>query len=138
MYRQRLIAICGLAVVVLSAGAGIVFRQTVHQSPEAMVALFLAVIAGTSIATASLFYQRLEQSTESTRSSVKALEASEARFRHLFDISPFPASVTSLKTNRVLAVNQRTSERFGITPAKAVGLPVMDFYVDPARREEMV
>jgi len=138
MSRQRLLAIFGLALVVLSAGVGIVFRQTVHESPEAMLALFLVAIAGSSITTASLFSQRLEQSTESSRSSAKALEASEARFRHLFDISPFPAAVTSLQTNRVLAVNQRTSERFGIPQAKAVGLPVLGFYVDPVRREEMV
>ena len=43
-------------------------------------------------------------------------------FEQLFDISPFPAVVSRLRDQAVIAINQRTSEMFGIPQAEAVGL----------------
>ena len=52
----------------------------------------------------------------------------------LFDLSPFPAVVSRLRDHTVLAINQRTSEVVGISQRDAVGVPVTDYYVDPAER----
>ena len=59
-------------------------------------------------------------------------------FEQLFDISPFPAVVSRLRDQRVLAVNKRTSEMFGIPNAEAVGLITTDYYVNPADRQRLV
>ena len=55
----------------------------------------------------------------------------------LFDVSPFPAVVSRLRDHAVIAINQRTSELFGIAASDAIGLSVMDYYVDPADRLEL-
>lgn len=59
---------------------------------------------------------------------------SESLFAHLFDISPFPAVVSRLGDKGVLAINERTSEMFGIPHAEAVGRFTTDYYVNPADR----
>ena len=46
--------------------------------------------------------------------------ADDGLFFQLFDASPFPAVVTRLSDNRVLAINQRTSSVFGIPQDDAV------------------
>src|SRR6185503_11593254 len=97
--------------------------------------LVIVAITATATVTAVFFYSRFERLTESFRSSEKLLRDSESRFRELFDTSPFPATVTSLKDNRVLAVNQRTADRFGIPQSQAVGLQAPDFYVDTSVRD---
>src|SRR4030095_7963753 len=138
MFRQKTLLLFGVLLAVVSAGTALIYRRTVHESPEVMAVLFLTMIMGTAIAMSGIFYRRLEESSESNRSSARLLQDSEARFRHLFDISPFPAAVTSMKDHRVLAVNERTADRFGIPMEKAVGLDALDFYVDPAQRARMV
>src|SRR5262245_49615876 len=125
MSRQKILGVCGLLLVALSMGAGFVYRDTVLRSALGIPALIVVAIAGTAAVVAS-------------RSSARPLHDSESRFRQLFDISPFPAVVTSLRDNRVLAINQRTSDRFGISQSKAVGAHAPDFYVDPSQRELMV
>jgi PAS domain S-box-containing protein len=119
MSRQKILGVCGLIAVVLSLGVSIVYRDAIS------LALIILTTAGTVAFVAG-------------RSSGKLLRDSESRFRQLFDISPFPAVVTSVRDNRVLAINQRTSDRFGIMESKAVGAHAPDFYVDPSQREFMV
>jgi PAS domain S-box-containing protein len=138
MFRQKTLLVFGVLIAMLSAGTALVYRKTVHEYPEVMFLLFLTTIMGTSIAMSGIFYRRLEESSESNRFSAKRLQDSESRFRHLFDISPFSATVTSIAEHRVLAVNERTADRFGISPAEAVGLHARDFYVDPAQRAMMI
>ena len=55
----------------------------------------------------------------------------------LFDVSPFPAVVSRLRDHTVLAINQRTSEVVGIAQRDAAGVPVTDYYYDPAERLEL-
>jgi PAS domain S-box-containing protein len=59
-------------------------------------------------------------------------------FEQLFDISPFPAVVSRLRDQSVIAINQRTSEMFGTTQAEAVGLITAEYYVNPADRQRLV
>jgi PAS domain S-box-containing protein len=58
-------------------------------------------------------------------------------FEQLFDISPFPAVISRLRDNAVLAINKRNSEMFGISHADAVGLKTSDYYVDISHRERL-
>jgi PAS domain S-box-containing protein len=58
-------------------------------------------------------------------------------FFQLFDASPFPAVVTRLRDHTVLAINQRTSDVFGIPREDAVGRHAPDYYVNPEERRRM-
>jgi PAS domain S-box-containing protein len=63
---------------------------------------------------------------------------SESPYPQLFDASPFPAVVSRVHDNTVLAINSRTSEVIGIPQRDAVGLSVTDFYIDPSERVQLV
>ena len=58
-------------------------------------------------------------------------------FEQLFDISPFPAVVTRLRDNSVIAVNARNTEMFGVTQAEAIGQQTTDYYVNLEHRERL-
>ena len=58
-------------------------------------------------------------------------------FEQLFDISPFPAVVSRLRDNSVIAVNKRNSEMFGISQSEAAGRTTSDFYVNLEHRERL-
>src|SRR5215813_4099850 len=113
MSRQKTLSICGVLIAGLSAGATLIFHEAIHE-PGLVALLILGVVVGTSIVAYGGFFARLHRSAESECSSSKLIEDSDAKFRHLFDISPFPAMVTSLISQKVLAVNERTANRLGI------------------------
>jgi PAS domain S-box-containing protein len=56
-------------------------------------------------------------------------------FEQLFDISPFPAVISRLRDNSVIAINKRNSETFGISQADAVGQTTTNYYADVSHRE---
>ncbi|HEX6164372.1 MAG TPA: PAS domain S-box protein [Vicinamibacterales bacterium] len=58
-------------------------------------------------------------------------------FEQLFDISPFPAVISRLSDNAVIAINRRNAEMFGISHADAVGLKTTDYYADISHRERL-
>jgi PAS domain S-box-containing protein len=58
-------------------------------------------------------------------------------FEELFDISPFPAVISRLRDNCVIAINKRNSEMFGISHADAVGQKTTDYYADLSHRERL-
>ena len=74
--------------------------------------------------------------TEPAATSATAAGAHSA-YAELFNLSPFPAVVSRLHDHTVLAVNARTSEVIGISQADALGLPVNNYYVDPAERIQL-
>jgi PAS domain S-box-containing protein len=61
----------------------------------------------------------------------------EAQFAQLFDVSPYPAVVTRLRDHTILAINQFTSEMFGVSQAEVIGQSVLAYYVDSAARERL-
>jgi PAS domain S-box-containing protein len=65
------------------------------------------------------------------------MSTDEKLFTQLFDVSPFPAALTRLRDHVILAINRRTSEVFHIPQELARGLPVTNYYVDPAQREDL-
>jgi len=58
-------------------------------------------------------------------------------FEQLFDISPFPAVISRLRDNTVIAINKRNSEMFGISHADAVGQETTNYYADVSHRERL-
>ncbi|MCC7241931.1 MAG: PAS domain S-box protein [Acidobacteria bacterium] len=64
-------------------------------------------------------------------------DSDDALFFQLFDASPFPAVVTRLRDHVVLAINQRTSDVFGIAQEDAVGEHAPDYYVNPDERRRL-
>jgi PAS domain S-box-containing protein len=58
-------------------------------------------------------------------------------FEQLFDISPFPAVISRLRDNTVIAINKRNSETFGVSHADAVGQTTTDYYADLSHRERL-
>ena len=62
----------------------------------------------------------------------------ESLYSKLFDVSPFPAVVSRVRDNLVVAVNANASELIGIPQDEAVGVSVSDYYVDPAQRADLV
>jgi len=55
----------------------------------------------------------------------------------LFDASPFPVVVTRLRDHVVLAINQRTSDLFGVPKDLAPGRHAPDYYVRPDERRTL-
>jgi len=65
--------------------------------------------------------------------------ASEASLLgELFDNSPVPLVVTSLIRDRILAVNRRSEEVFGLRGSDVVGGSVIAFYSDPHDRQTIL
>jgi len=58
-------------------------------------------------------------------------------FARLFDVSPHPAVVTRLLDHTILAINQYTSEIFGVAQDAARGQSVLPYYVDASARERL-
>src|SRR5213083_1671546 len=58
-------------------------------------------------------------------------------FEQLFDVSPFPAVISRLRDNSVIAINKRNSEMFGISQANAIGLNTSDYYANIEHRERL-
>jgi PAS domain S-box-containing protein len=61
----------------------------------------------------------------------------ETLFARLFDVSPTPAVVTRLQDHTILAINQYTSELFGVAQDEAEGQSVLPYYVDAAARQRL-
>jgi PAS domain S-box-containing protein len=64
-------------------------------------------------------------------------QTDDALIARLFDLSPFPTVVTRLRDHVVLAINSPTAALFGITPDAAPGRSALDYYVNPAEREQL-
>jgi PAS domain S-box-containing protein len=57
---------------------------------------------------------------------------------HLFEASPFPAILSRLSDDVVIAVNRRATEIVKISAADVVGHKVTEFYVNPEERTALV
>ncbi|MGE5813178.1 MAG: GAF domain-containing protein, partial [Acidobacteriota bacterium] len=128
MSRFRLTIVGGLVLCL----AALITAAVRASRPGAMVDQLplVVLLVGASIAIYGFFRQ--------TSASQQELQASEALFRHLFDSSPFPAVVTRLSDSAVLAINQRTSDRFGFSAADAARVSPRRFYVDGTQRDAIL
>lgn len=77
--------------------------------------------------------------TEQSSSESAPTETSGAvPLEALFDFSPVPLVVTSLVRDRILAVNHRSEEVFGLRRSDVIGASVTAFYSDPADRQAIL
>src|SRR6186997_2997760 len=73
---------------------------------------------------------------DSPPSESVSINASETSLlAELFDNSPVPLVVTSLTRDRILAVNRRSEEVFGLRGSDVIGGSVTAFYSDPDDRQ---
>jgi len=76
---------------------------------------------------------------DSPSSESVSSDASEASLLgELFDNSPVPLVVTSIVRDRILAVNRRSEEVFGLRGSDVVGGSVVAFYSDPKERQTIL
>jgi PAS domain S-box-containing protein len=76
--------------------------------------------------------------TAELHASLTALTESETRFRRIVDISPTPLVLTRRHDNRVVYVNARAAEAFGVSQKRAEGEVAPDYWVDPAERGRLL
>lgn len=70
--------------------------------------------------------------------SVSPQASEDSLLAELFDHSPVPLVVTSLVRDRILAVNRRSEEVFGLRGVDAIGGSVTAFYSDPKDRQAIL
>ena len=98
-----------------------------HLVPVDLVADVLPDESGRPIALYSIITDLTDQ-----KEAERALRASEARFRELFDEAPFGYHEID-QEGRITAVNRAECEMFGYTPDELLGRPIFEL-VDPSQR----
>jgi PAS domain S-box-containing protein len=76
--------------------------------------------------------------TAELHTSLEALTESETRFRRIVDISPTPLVLTRRSDRRVVYINTRAAEAFGVPQDKAEGEVAPDYWVNAVEREKML
>lgn len=104
-----------------------VLRQWRRETAGQVLALLLA-LAGLAAA--------LSLRGSVRRATAIAQEADE-RFRLFGDISPIPLVLTSAVDNRVIYINNRAGQAFGVPAAEAPGKNATDFWADCGERTAM-
>jgi PAS domain S-box-containing protein len=72
------------------------------------------------------------------RDSSEALKESERRMRTILDTSPLALAISRVSDNRILYVNPRWCELYGVHDDHAVGMDASTFYADPGDRFRIV
>jgi len=111
---------------------------------SAQIALPWAVLIGGICVSLLLF--GLAWSFSRSRDSAMALATrmtddlreSEARARVVAEMLPIPMVVVGVEDGRIVRVNRRGGELFGITPLAAQGTPVQDYCESPAECKRMI
>lgn len=67
-----------------------------------------------------------------------AIQQSEARYRALVEMAPFPAVLTRVRDGIVVYGNHRAETQYGIGRDQGIGLPAEHFYQDPDQREQFL
>jgi two-component system sensor histidine kinase/response regulator len=72
------------------------------------------------------------------RDSSEALKESERRMRTILDTSPLALAISRVSDNRILYVNPRWCELYGIIDESAIGMDAASFYADSKDRAQIV
>jgi len=59
-------------------------------------------------------------------------------YLQLFESSPFPAIVSRLEDQRIIAINERAAQIIGVSASEAAGRLVTDYYIDSSERRLVV
>lgn len=111
--------------------------QRLSRSEQRRLALSTAMLAAERAHVETL-ERAVEDRTAELNSSLAALGESEERFRRIVDISPLPLVLTRRQDSRVVYINARAAEAFGVTQSKAEGEVAPDYWHDPADRARMI
>jgi PAS domain S-box-containing protein len=68
----------------------------------------------------------------------QVLRDSEARYRSLLELAPFPAVLTRVRDGILLYGNQRAEIQYGISRENGIGQPAERFYEDRSQRERFL
>ncbi len=68
----------------------------------------------------------------------QALRDSEARYRSLLELAPFPAVLTRVRDGILLYGNHRAEIQYGISRENGIGQPAERFYEDSSQRERFL
>lgn len=86
--------------------------------------------------------ESLEQAVEDRTAKLNALlndlSESEERFRRIVDISPLPLVLTRRSDSRVVYINARAAEAFGVQQERAEGEIAPDYWANSTDRARMV
>ncbi len=82
--------------------------------------------------------QAVAERTAELNDSLAQLTESEERFRRIVEISPLPLVLSRRSNGRVVYINARASEAFGIPMATAVDKVAQDYWVSPDERAAML
>jgi PAS domain S-box-containing protein len=82
----------------------------------------------------------LKQAQAALARSEDSLRISEEKFQKVFQSSPVPFSITTVKEGRFLAVNAAFEQRYGYSRAEVIGHTVLELNIweDPADRAFMI
>ncbi|MBU1691070.1 MAG: PAS domain S-box protein, partial [Gammaproteobacteria bacterium] len=68
----------------------------------------------------------------------QVLQESEARYRSLLEMAPFPAVLSRLRDGILLYGNHRAEIQYGISREQGIGQPADRFYQNPAQRDRFI
>lgn len=68
----------------------------------------------------------------------QALRESEARYRSLLEMAPFPAVLSRLRDGTLLYGNNRAEIQYGMTREQGIGQPADRFYQNPEQRDRFI
>ncbi len=68
----------------------------------------------------------------------QALQESEARYRSLLEMAPFPAVLSRLRDGILLYGNHRAEIQYGMRREQGIGQPADRFYQNPAQRDRFI
>lgn len=66
------------------------------------------------------------------------LDQSEDRFQTLLEIAPIPILITHIDTGKIILCNKQAEYLFQLTEKELLHYSVMDFYVNPVQRNDIV
>lgn len=84
------------------------------------------------------YFISVVEDIDSRKAAETALQESEARYRSLLEMAPFPAVLTRVRDGILLYGNHRAELQYGIKREDGIGQPADRFYEDPAERARFI
>ncbi|MCW2276966.1 sensor domain-containing diguanylate cyclase [Heliophilum fasciatum] len=78
------------------------------------------------------FSQAFNSMVEALAQSQKALRESRQQYRHMVAVAPFPLVVTSMIDHRIIFINDKAAQLYGVTAEEAIGKNARDYYRESA------
>ncbi|MCR6630667.1 MAG: ATP-binding protein [Magnetospirillum sp.] len=118
---------------------GVIFTLAMRLSrSERRRHLLSAEMLATERAHVESLARAVKERTAELNDLLAALTESEERFRRIVDISPLPLVLTRRADSRVVYINTRAAEAFGISQDEAVDEAAPDYWVNADDRARMV